>query len=100
MKAVPVRLVLSLAFLITSFLGFCAGSLQAQDIGSWDFEGGDLTGTVGSTLGEMSYADGAGGATQVATKFGTATSFTIPKINGVEAKVMKFPAATTPQGYT
>jgi len=76
-----------------------AVSVSAADIGQWDFETGDLSANASATLGPLQYADGPGGATQGATSFGTTTSFGIPDINGTPAKVMRFPAATSPLGY-
>src|SRR6266478_2298157 len=74
-------------------------SVPAADLGQWDFETGDLTTSAGATLGPLQYADGPSGATHAATSFGTTTSFGIPGINGTPAKVMRFPAATSPLGY-
>jgi hypothetical protein len=70
-------------------LGFAllAVSLQAQPTGQWDFDSGNLTGTVGAAL---QYADGAGGATQLATQFGSTTALGIPNIGGAPAQVMRF----------
>jgi len=69
-----------------------AVTLQAQQpTGQWDFEGGNLNATVGSPL---QYIDGAGGATQTGTAFGTTTALGIPDIGGSPATVMRFPANT------
>jgi hypothetical protein len=83
---------------LCAVIGVLAVSAQAQaPIGQWDFENGNLVGTV---PGDMSYLDGAGGVTEQGTSFGTTTSFSIPDINGTVAKVMKFPAAADlSQGY-
>lgn len=64
--------------------------------GQWDFENGNLNGTVGAAL---DYGDGIGGETQAATRFGTTTTFGIPNIGGQEAKVMQFGTNTIPAGY-
>ncbi len=73
-----------------------AAKTAAQPTGQWDFESGNLDATVGTVL---TYADGAGGPTQLGTSFGTTTSFGIPNINGTLANVMRFPAATNGMGY-
>ena len=70
--------------------------LKAQPAGQWDFDNGALTGTVG---GDLTYADGAGGATQQGTSFGTTTSLSIPALPGGTANVMKFPGANASVGY-
>ena len=65
--------------------------------GQWDFESGDLGATIGQAL---EYFDGPSGATQAGTQFGTTTTFGIPDITGLPAKVMRVPRATTTQiGY-
>jgi hypothetical protein len=61
--------------------------------GQWDFNTGDLKATVGT---DLSYADA---VTQQATSFGTTTALGIPTINGTDANVMKFPAATNTMGF-
>src|SRR5258708_10511760 len=73
-----------------------ATHLVAQPVGQWDFNNGDLSATVGA---EIIYTDGAGGATQLATSFGSTTNFGIPDISGAPAKVMKFPTAVNGMGY-
>src|SRR5262247_2197769 len=80
--------------LLASLAGVSA--FAAAPTGQWDFENGDLTATVGSAL---TYVDGAGGATQLGTQFGTTTALGIPDINGTPANVMKFPIATNGMGY-
>jgi hypothetical protein len=72
-------------------------SLRAQPTGQWDFNSGDLSGTVG---GPLQYLDGAGGATQQGTQFGTTTALGIPNIGGAEALVMRFPSNYVTMGYT
>ena len=69
----------------------CAASAYAQPIGQWDFNSGTLAGTVG---GALDYVDGAGGATQQGTQFGTTTSLGIPNIGGTAANVVRVPKAT------
>ncbi|MBM3836012.1 MAG: hypothetical protein FJ403_22660, partial [Verrucomicrobia bacterium] len=72
----------------TSFaLCSLAVSLQAQPTGQWDFNSGNLTATTG---GALQYGDGATGATQQSTQFGTTTALTIPDIGGTAAQVMRF----------
>ena len=56
--------------------------------GQWDFEQGTLAATVGSAL---EYFDGPGGETESKTQFGTASSFSLPLIDGVDAGVMRVP---------
>jgi hypothetical protein len=71
-----------------------AGQTQAQPVGQWDFNNGDLTPTTGSL--PLTYLDA---ATQTGTSFGTTTSFGIADVAGTAAKVMKFGAFTAPSGY-
>jgi hypothetical protein len=63
--------------------------------GQWDFDYGDLSATVGK---DLQYFDGASGQTVGLTKFGTCSSFGIPTINGVDAKIMKVPGGTGVNG--
>jgi hypothetical protein len=65
-------------------------------IGLWDFNNRDLTATVGPN---MTYADGAGGATEQATAFGSTLELSIPDIGGSNAVVMAFGANTNGMGY-
>jgi hypothetical protein len=58
--------------------------------GQWDFEFADLSATAGAAL---AYLDGAEGVTKAGTEFGTASSFGIDPIDGVDVKVMKSPGA-------
>jgi hypothetical protein len=86
------RIVAALAALL------CIGSLRAQQpSGQWDFNNGDLSAAIGAPL---QYVDGAGGATQSGTQFGTTTSFAIPDIAGAAAQVMKFPSNSVSMGYS
>lgn len=71
---------------------------HAAIIGQWDFNSGTLAATVGGA--PLAYGDGAGGATQTGTQFGTTTALGVPDIGGTAANVMKFPAATLPGGYS
>ena len=65
--------------------------------GQWDFDQGDLSATIGQPL---QYLDGASGASVAQTQFGTTTSFGIPNIRGVPAKVLRFGGAINRQiGY-
>src|SRR5687768_5530190 len=66
----------------------CALSVYAQPVGQWDFNSGTLAGTVG---GPLEYVGGVGGATQLATQFGSATSFGLPTIGGTDAAVIRVP---------
>lgn len=65
---------------------------QAAIVGQWDFENGNLAATLGGKA--LTYADGAGGATQ------TETQFVTRDIGGQPAKVMRFPACLAPMGYS
>ncbi len=58
----------------------------------WDFAEGDLTPTYGP--GEITFHDGAAGATAARTAFGKTGDFGIDDIDGVEADVMLFPRAS------
>ena len=78
-----------------SFTIVAGGSAVAQVTGQWDFNSGDLSATVGK---DLQYLDGANGTTANLTKFGTCSSFGIPGINGVDAKVMKVPGGTGVNG--
>jgi hypothetical protein len=72
-----------------------ASGLQAQIAGQWDFNTGNLNGTVGNAL---SYRDG---DTQIGTKFGSTTTLGLPSINGSVAQVMGVPTDVTGfGGYT
>jgi hypothetical protein len=65
--------------------------------GHWDFDNGNLASTIGQAL---EYRGGPAGATAAGTAFGTTTSFGIPDIQGVPAKVMSIaPAFTRDTGY-
>ncbi len=67
-------------------------TLPASNVtGQWDFESGDLSATVGTALG---YLDGAEGATQTGTLFGTTGEgdfADLPGIDGTPAKAMRVP---------
>jgi hypothetical protein len=71
-----------------SIAALAASSGLADVIGQWDFESGNLNGTVGAAL---EYADT---LTQDQTAFGTTTTFAVPNIAGTEAKLVKVPAST------
>lgn len=96
MKAIPRHLTLA-GTVCYMLLG--TGPLLAQSLGQWDFDKSNLTATVGATLGDLGYADLPGGATSIATVFGGTTNLGIPNINGTNAQVMRFPAATNGMGY-
>ena len=85
------KLVLGLTVVLVS-----ATPLLAQTpVGQWDFNSSNLVATVGT---DLAYGPD-GGVTQSGTQFGTTTSFGIPNINGSNAVVMLFPAATNGGGY-
>ncbi len=67
-------------------------TVHATITGQWDFESGDLSATVGSAMQFR-------GTTASQTQFGTTTSFGIANINGQVARVMRFPATTSTEGY-
>src|SRR4051812_20316546 len=71
-----------------------ADRTQAQPVGQWDFNNGDLAPTTGSV--PLTYLDA---ATQTGSAFGTTTSFGIADVGGSAAKIMKFGAFTAPSGY-
>ena len=75
---------------------FAIARVSAQPFGLWNFDSSNLVASVGANL---TYTDGGGGATAAGTVFGTTTGFGIPNINGTNAVVMKFPAATNGMGY-
>lgn len=58
---------------------------QVQVTGYWEFSN-ELQATIGT---DLSYLDGAGGATEGATEFGTTTSLEIPDLPDGPANVMK-----------
>ena len=64
---------------------FVVARTHAQPSGQWDFNSSNLTATVGT---DMQYADGGGGATSLATTFGSCTAFGIPTISGSNAVVV------------
>ncbi len=77
-----------LALAVIGAVALSAPKLRAA-VGQWDFNSSNLTATVGSTLADMTYV----GATAASTTFGTTN------INGTNAIVMGFPAATNGLGY-
>jgi hypothetical protein len=93
MKSIPKLL---LRGVLTTASMLCASTLLAADVGLWDFNSSNLTATPGSTLGDLSYADG---TTAGFTTFGTTTSFGIANIGGSPASIMKFPGATNGMGF-
>jgi hypothetical protein len=60
--------------------------------GHWNFDNNDLSASIGQAL---EYRGGPAGATAAGTAFGTTASFGIPNIQGVPARVMSCPAAST-----
>src|ERR1700744_3956541 len=82
---------------------YVAGTAKAQTanqwdpLGQWDFNHGDLTASVGTS--PLQYVDGTSGATQAGTVFGTADALGIPRLNGTNVNVMKFPASSFNMGY-
>jgi hypothetical protein len=86
-----------LRLLLTLGSALLCVSIQAQTpTGQWDFNNSNLVATVG---GNLTYADGSGGPTELGTQFGTTASFGITAINSSNAVVMRFPAATNGMGY-
>ena len=55
--------------------------------GQWDFNIGNLMASVGK---DLQFFDGAGSTSNL-TQFGTCSSFGIPLIGGVDAKIMLVP---------
>jgi len=66
-------------------------------ITQWDFERGDFAPTFGP--GELEYADREAGDTARLTQFGTTSQLGIPGIAGIEARVLRFPKASSSMGY-
>jgi hypothetical protein len=66
---------------------------QTTVSGQWDFERANLSATAGKAL---RFFDGAGGATETKTMFGTCSSMGVPLINGVDANIMYVPGDTGP----
>jgi hypothetical protein len=80
------------SILLAATVAMSSLSSMAQPIGLWDFNSGDLSGTVG---GPLTYLDA---ATQAGVTFGTTTTFGIPDIGGTAAKVAKINGFVTPSG--
>ncbi len=71
-----------------------SGAQDTRVTGQWDFDQGDLRATVGQ---DLQYGD----ATMPGqTSFGTTTSFGIPDLGGVPAKVMKYTRNESPPRIT
>ncbi len=83
-----IRTMRFVALLVASLLG--VAKISAQPFGLWNFDSANLNATVG---GNLTYTEGPGGATALATTFGS------ENINGSPAAVMRFPAATNGMGY-
>jgi hypothetical protein len=82
---------------IAVLISIQAPACEAAVTGQWDFDAGDLRGTIGPPL---KYLDGSTGATVRATGFNTTEKFGIPGIGGATAKVMRFPRMESPfMGY-
>jgi hypothetical protein len=96
MKVTPKRLN---QMLVISAALLWRAAAPGQVIGQWDFNSSNLVQSAGSTVGDLQYADGSGGATETGTAFGSTTALGIPDINGTAATVMRFLAATNGQGY-
>ncbi len=75
-----------LCITVTVLLGLSKPA-HATVTGQWDFNSSNLVATVGTDLAYL-------GDTETATTFTTAT------IGGESANIMRFPAATSAQGYT
>lgn len=86
--------------LITAVLTVLAAASSAQGAitGQWNFNNtaAPLTGAVGQPI---TYLDGPGGATEGLTRFGTASSFGLPLVDGVDANVMCFGVNSSTMGY-
>jgi len=67
-------------------------AMAQQTVWQWDFDNGNLNATIG---GALQFGDAATGQ---AAKFGTTTSFGVPNIGGLEARVIQFPASVAPAG--
>jgi hypothetical protein len=78
-----------------SFTIVAGGGAVADIAGQWDFNSGDLRATIGK---DLQYFDGPSGSTAGATAFGTCSSFGIPTLGGVDAKVMKVPGGAGVNG--
>jgi hypothetical protein len=78
-----------------SFTIVVGGAGVAAVTGQWDFNNGNLVATVGN---DLHYFDGPAGQTAGLTKFGTCSSFGVPPINGVDAKIMKVPGGAGVNG--
>jgi hypothetical protein len=64
--------------------------------GQWDFNVNNtfLNGRLAPTVGRaLQYLDGAGGATETGTRFGTCSALGVPLINGEDADIMEVPYA-------
>jgi hypothetical protein len=89
---------LSVLLALASLLGIADIHAAAfAPFGTWNFDSGNLSATVGS---DLLYADGGGGLTAARTVFGPTTSFCIPDIGGSPANIMCFPACTNGMGYS
>ncbi|GMV97651.1 MAG: hypothetical protein AMXMBFR83_20070 [Phycisphaerae bacterium] len=84
---------------VTGWLGLAGAVLGAGVTGQWDFENGNLNATVGANGYYWQKPSVPARDIEAETQFGTTTSFGIAKINGVDAKVMKFPACDRFMGY-
>jgi hypothetical protein len=86
---------IKLAIAMGAMLASALPLLGQTPVGQWDFNSSNLVATIGT---DLTYAND-GGVTQQGTRFGTTASFGIPDINGTNAVVMQFPAATNGGGY-
>jgi Concanavalin A-like lectin/glucanases superfamily/Immunoglobulin domain len=79
----------------------CVSNAHGQtNIGQWDFKKGDLSATLGSDLGPLTYSDGPNGETSNLTIFATTKALGISSIAGVVTNVMRFPGdSALPIGY-
>lgn len=75
-----------------------SGTINAAITGQWNFE--NASAPLNASVGQpITYYDGVGGATEGATRFGKASAFGLPLLNGVDANVMGFGVNTPAMGY-
>ncbi|MFZ9854337.1 MAG: hypothetical protein ACO3I0_04400 [Limisphaerales bacterium] len=73
-----------------------SGGSTTEVAGQWDFNGGDLSATVGQALAYLNPSyDGPTGSAEDKTKFGTTAEFGIANIGSSPDKVMRVPGTLT-----
>src|SRR5688572_25232809 len=80
------------SLLLAAALAISGANSIAQPVGLWDFDSGNLNGTLG---GPLTYLDA---GTQAGVAFGTTTSFGLPNIAGAAANVARMDQWNTPSG--